>query len=49
MESQNAIASLCQELVACVTKILDPMSAQTERAVFNQVTIGLAVPINEQL
>ena len=47
MESQNAIASLCQELVACVTKILDPLSAQAERAVCNQVTE--AVPINEQL
>ena len=46
LQPQDAIVSLCQELVACVTKILDPLSAQADRATCNQV--GRIVPINEQ-
>ena len=46
LQPQDAIVSLCQELVACVTKILDPLSAQADRATCNQV--DRIVPINEQ-
>lgn len=45
LQPQDAIVSLCQELVACVTKILDPLSAQADRATSNQV--ARTVPINE--